>query len=164
MSGLDERNDSSRLARWLWALGPVILYAGAIVFVSSQSKLPEPGLLAALMKLFAKSPLSAWIGFDKIEHFLEYSLLGFLVARALQIVGAAKGRALRLVLLTAVLGAAFGATDELHQYFVPNRDSSIFDLFADTLGSATGATAWVLFVGLLGRLRRSPAEPAAARE
>lgn len=52
-----------------------------------------------------------------------------------------RDRALQLVFLTTVMSAAFGASDELDQYFVLNRDSTIFDPVAALLGSATGATA-----------------------
>lgn len=139
--------------RWVWALGPVVLYAAAIVVLSSRSSLPEPGILAAIIKFFARSPLAAWFGFDKVEHFLEYALLGFLVARAMRILSGAGAK--RVIVVTTILGAAFGATDELHQFFVPGRDSSIFDLFADTLGSAAGATVWVAFAGAFRRLSRA---------
>lgn len=36
------------------------------------------------------------------------------------------------------LAAAYGASDEFHQYFVPGRDCSGFDLLADIAGSAAG--------------------------
>lgn len=156
------RGTSSSAWRWVWALGPVLLYAAAIVVLSSRTSLPEPGILAAIIKFFARSPLAAWFGFDKVEHFLEYALLGLLVARAMRILsGAGAGR---VILVTTLLGAAFGATDELHQFFVPGRDSSIFDLIADTLGSAAGATAWVVLAGAFRRRARTPVAAGPARE
>ena len=33
----------------------------------------------------------------------------------------------------------YGITDEIHQSFVPMRDASAFDIFADGLGSFAGA-------------------------
>lgn len=161
---MEGRSALGRPSRWIWALGPVVLYAAAIVALSSRTRLPEPGLLEAIMRLFAKSPFAAWFGFDKIEHFCEYALLGFLVARALRVLGLVGRGALALVMATTLAGAAFGATDELHQFFVPGRDSSIFDLLADTLGSATGATAWVLLSAAVRRLYPAPLGGPAVRE
>jgi VanZ family protein len=41
----------------------------------------------------------------------------------------------RLVVLLAML---YAATDELHQAFVPNRQSSVVDVLIDTLGAVLG--------------------------
>jgi len=135
--------ERSQLRRWLWALGPVALYAGAIVLLSAQSELPSVGWLWKLRYLYSQSPLGGLFGFDKIQHFLEYAVFGFLIARAVQILSDPKRRSVRIWLVATLLGAAFGATDELHQYFVPHRDSSVGDLVADTLGTAFGAASWL---------------------
>jgi VanZ family protein len=43
------------------------------------------------------------------------------------------------VLAAAVIASAFGATDEVHQSFVPGRNADVADWVADTLGAAVGA-------------------------
>ena len=53
------------------------------------------------------------------------------------------------------LSAAYGASDEFHQYFVPGRDCSGFDLLADIAGSAAGI---YVFTRML-RAFRIPAVP-----
>jgi len=128
-----------RLGKWAWALGPVAIYAGLIVFLSSRSSLPSVRLN------------------DKLLHFGEYAVLAFLVNRALLLLRpSASPRT--LTLLAIGLATAFGLTDELHQHFVPNRDASLFDLVADFLGSAAGAMAYAAWADLRGRLvRRLPA-------
>ena len=104
---------------WIAALSPVLLYAAAIFAVSAQSDLPP-------------SPVS-----DKVAHFIEYAALGFLLARALYLlVDRSVFWAAGVAVAAAVL---FAGTDELHQYFVPNRNASVFDLLADFLGSVVGA-------------------------
>ncbi len=65
---------------------------------------------------------------DKLAHLVEYALLGFLLGRG-------TGRAA----LAFAVAALYGATDELHQAFVPGREASLFDWFADVLGAALGA-------------------------
>jgi VanZ family protein len=49
-----------------------------------------------------------------------------------------------------LLSAAYGATDEFHQRFVPGRTADLLDLAADTAGAA----AAVAVVWLIARWRR----------
>lgn len=123
---------------WIVALGPVVLYGLAIYLVSAQSNLPP-------------SPVG-----DKIAHFAEYALLGFLLTRGLFLLF---DRGIRWAAVVAVVAStAFGLTDELHQYFVPNRDASLLDLVADFAGSVAGAVAY----GVLAReIRARLATPGA---
>lgn len=144
---------------WLWALGPVALYAGAIVLLSSQSEFPSIGLLAKLRYAFARSPFG-FVGFDKIQHFVEYAIFAFLIARALQILGPTEQSRGRTWIVAASLGTLFGLTDEIHQYFVPKRDASLADLAADALGSGAGAAAWLM----LRSFFRSPARTVEASD
>ena len=71
---------------------------------------------------------------DKLEHAGAYSVLGFLVARAL---GG------HVIAATAICGA-YGVTDEIHQSFVPRRQPDALDAVADTAGGLIGASAWTL--------------------
>jgi VanZ family protein len=105
----------------LW-LG-VLLYLGAIFYLSSQPN-PLPVLTSRLG--------------DKLLHLIEYGGLGLLLTFALDGVGLGVRRAALLALLAA---SAYGASDEIHQSFVPNRDCSARDWAADTAGAALGAAA-----------------------
>ncbi len=73
-------------------------------------------------------------GVDKIIHFVEYAVLGFLMAYSLKNSGVR-----RYILLGWILASFYGITDEIHQSFVPMRDTSVFDVFADGIGSFVGA-------------------------
>ena len=94
---------------------------------------------------------------DKPAHFLEFAILGFLLARGL---GVGRGKAhLFLPWLLAVL---YGIADEYHQSFVEGRVPSPFDVLADALGAAAGTA-----VGLLaekGFSRRLFRKSAGSRE
>ena len=70
---------------------------------------------------------------DKVMHLLEYGPLGFLFARALR---ATMRVPLPVVasIMAVALGIMVGATDETIQRFTPGRESSIYDLAADTVG------------------------------
>jgi VanZ family protein len=46
----------------------------------------------------------------------------------------------------AVVGSAYGLTDEVHQAFVPNRSADPRDWLADTAGALAGAIVVVAFL------------------
>jgi VanZ family protein len=110
--------------RWLVFLAP-LLYAAVIFALSSQSR-PLPFLS------------DDFLSHDKILHALEYSVLGALLVGALRLAGLRPPVALVVAVL---LGSIYGATDELHQSFVPGRDAAVLDWVADTLGVTLGAAA-----------------------
>lgn len=80
------------------------------------------------------SPLS-FPGDDKVVHAGVYAVLGGLLRVATGRTGAA-----------VTLAAAYGASDEFHQSFVPGRDADVLDWLADVagavLGAAFAARAW----------------------
>lgn len=73
---------------------------------------------------------------DKLLHTLEYGALAFLLARAVWGEGLSRPAAL---VAAVILTSAYGATDEYHQSFVPNRSSDVADWMADTVGASLGA-------------------------
>jgi len=108
---------------------PAVLIAGTLWFLSSQSTLPQPpGVL---------------LGWDKMQHLLAYGVLGAAIGLWVPL-GFWKRRPWRAVLLTTAIGSIYGAIDEIHQYFVPYRDSNVFDWVANTLGSFLGALVIML--------------------
>ena len=107
----------------LW--GPPIVYMAVIFGFSSQSD-PMPYVTQHV-----------W---DKLLHLTEYAGLAVLFARAVAGEGLTAASA---VVAAIVLTSAYGASDELHQAFVPHRDSDVRDWVADTLGSVVGASAFV---------------------
>ena len=121
------------MKRKVLAFLPLALWAALIFALSHRTDLPQKPELP---------------GFDKLAHAAEYALLAFLLARAL--VRGLDVAPRKAAVLALCLGAAFGATDELHQRFVPGRDSSVYDLAADVVGAGLGAAAWLAFL----RVRR----------
>lgn len=99
---------------------PAILYGLGIMVLSNQQNLP------------VISPFS-W--FDKVEHIIEYLLFTVLV-----FIGWPKSRYFHIL---AVL-ALFAFSDELHQYFVPGRFSSIWDWAADMVGTSMCCGLWYM--------------------
>jgi VanZ family protein len=103
---------------------PVILVCMLIFFLSSQSKLPDMPVHLPFM--------------DKIEHTAIYALLGFLVRRAMVSDMNRKSWFRNPGLYAVLFCLLYGISDEVHQYFIPNRECSGFDLIADVLGGFIG--------------------------
>jgi len=73
---------------------------------------------------------------DKVIHFCVFAVIAASLTGALH--ENSKVRKGYWV-LAAVLVAIYGATDEFHQYFVPGRECSVLDWFADATGAFVGA-------------------------
>jgi len=112
-------------ALWYWA--PVVGYAGLIFFLSAQSH-PEEQLPSFLLKGIS----------DKVLHAVEYAMLALLCYRAFRW-AAGPVVARQAVVLAIVTASVFGLTDEVHQLFVPFRESSWQDWLADTVGATLAA-------------------------
>lgn len=128
----------TRLAGLLWAA--LLSWACVILYLSSLTpkELPE----------------SAFLFWDKLNHFAAYAVGGWLATSAL---GVSRPQSTgRSVLISAVLLiAAFGVLDEALQTLTPGRSGAdLDDWLADVIGAAVGA--W------LARLTRRH-RPAAAR-
>ncbi len=83
-------------------------------------------------------------GTDKVVHVALYVGLALTWLRALADGLRGPFSAGQLV-LAVVLTVAYGASDEFHQRFVPNRSSDVMDLVADAGGAciaAAGCKAW----------------------
>jgi VanZ family protein len=72
---------------------------------------------------------------DKVSHLIAYFGFGVVVVRAFA--GGLRRRFAWTVAVAAIVFcAAYGASDEFHQVFVPGRSADIRDLFADAIGGA----------------------------
>ena len=88
-----------------------------IFYLSSLSYPPQP-----LPQTVKEAPI--------IEHFIEFAILGSLL-----FIGFRSIKIYKYALLFAILvGIFYAITDEIHQFFVPGRYASIFDVIVDSLG------------------------------
>jgi VanZ family protein len=101
-------------------------------------------------------PSAAFLTWDKLNHFIAFTLGGWLAASALRFsrptapLGA-------LLLLPIVLIAAFGALDELLQLYTPGRTGAdLYDWIADSLGAVAGAIFSLFTHARLDRLIPRP--------
>lgn len=82
--------------------------------------------------------LGDWL-VKKGGHMTGYALLAAGYLRAL---AAGKAVTKRFWMLAVLLCFFYATTDEFHQYFVPGRNSSPYDVMIDTIGAVFGAGIW----------------------
>jgi len=79
------------------------------------------------------------LGFtDKLDHFIGYFILAFLVNLMLMYQRKSKFLFERAPFATVVICLFYGVVDELHQLFIPGRSAETWDWVADALGTLTG--------------------------
>ena len=71
---------------------------------------------------------------DKILHFFAYLIYGITIQLAL--INSENYNKRKFYLVILLIGALFGLSDEIHQYFVKGRSTELYDLIADILGVA----------------------------
>ena len=71
---------------------------------------------------------------DKILHICIYGLLGLLCYVSLIHLNTKNTFSLNPVKWTLIIGIIYGASDEFHQLFVPNRSCDFWDWVADATG------------------------------
>jgi VanZ family protein len=87
-----------------------------------------------------------------VAHMLTYGLLAALLLYGLSWKYSGTWNA-RLAGLAVALATLYGATDELHQTFVPGRTGNLVDIGWDLLGAVLGVTAYRLYPRMSTRLR-----------
>jgi len=105
--------------------GPVAVYVLLIFYLSSMSNPPGIPPVRHL---------------DKVVHFFEYGVLGFLVGRALGLSAPRRGY-WAVFALSLMLGSVVGAADETYQGTVEGREKSAADFAADVAGIGVGLLA-----------------------
>lgn len=76
-------------------------------------------------------------------HFCEFAVLGFLSLNALRTVDI---KMWLKPIYSWGFSVIYAMTDEIHQYFVPDRVCDIKDIAVDALGALTGVAAMCLLV------------------
>lgn len=69
--------------------------------------------------------------YDKLLHFIAYFIYGLSTLTMLFFV---KKNDKKLILIGLIVSILFAISDEVHQYFVPDRIMDIYDLIADLFG------------------------------
>lgn len=115
-------------SRWFVSFGPAI---GYMLLIWAVSSIP-------VQVDFSRIPFR-----DKGVHFTEYAMLGALFVHALR-TSLPKRHWLFAFAIAAFATTLWGAIDEIHQAFVPGRNSDVHDLIADGLGAMAGAAIYLI--------------------
>lgn len=83
----------------------------------------------------------------KIAHFTEFAALGFCTAGAIHFTFLK-----RSFFASFVPCVLYSVSDEIHQYFVPDRACRIFDIFVDSCGIAIGIGIFLLIIFIVNRI------------
>lgn len=120
----------------LWTA--TIIWAATILWLSSLSS--------------SELPSVAHMFWDKFSHFTAFAVGGWLAASAMRSTWPSLHFTVPVVMVI-LMGASFGAFDELFQLFTPGRSGADFyDWVADVLGIVTGSSLTLLTHGFLERL------------
>ncbi|MGN0376573.1 MAG: VanZ family protein [Suilimivivens sp.] len=84
----------------------------------------------------------------KLAHFTEYMAVGLLSFGIITMWIKNTGKGIILVVLQLLISAGL---DEIHQYFVPGRYSSLKDVMIDTAGGITGILVILCVKGIKKR-------------
>ena len=144
--------------RWLRQWAPLILLLGLIWVLStllfsadSTGRVVFPALRKLIPAITANELREIHYWMRKLAHVCVYFVLSFVLLRALR--RGRPGWQLSWALGALGLVMAIALLDELHQYYVPGRGSSIRDVMLDTAAAALAQVfAW-------HRARRQPRLP-----
>jgi VanZ family protein len=110
---------------------PVLAYVTLIFSLSAQP--------------YLKPPYMSKVVTDKVYHAAEYGVFGLLLARAVR-ASLRVSMPIAAAMITLALGVVIGACDESFQRFIPGRQSSVYDLLADTIGVSVAVVVYLIFV------------------
>ena len=105
---------------------PPVLYMALIFVISSLEQPPLP------------MPKFEWLTIDKLYHFVEYGILSVLLAIAFVNVPPKWLPTGWIWVTAALISILYGASDELHQMFVPGRFATVADWVSDVIGAIAG--------------------------
>lgn len=87
----------------------------------------------------------------KLAHFLLYTLVGILVMSLMSTYKIEQIKRISISLLTGVL---YAISDEVHQFFVPGRGSSVQDVFLDSFGVIFGILVVIGIIKIYKKLKK----------
>lgn len=133
----EKASNRSVVLSWL----AVVIMAGVIFWMSANTgtninqRLGIISALKAFLSSIAFSLTGHEVDVSPIGHFVEYFIFGILLLNALRFHMPLS----RAVFFAIIIGSTYGVTDEIHQYFVPDRSCDPMDWLVDTIAVALGA-------------------------
>lgn len=155
------------VVRWLLSWWPALLW-GAVIFSMSTDTFSSEHTASVI------EPILRWIYpavtaeqfavihhlIRKTAHFTEYFIFALLLFRGVRL--GRPGWRWSWGLIALLIAAAYSASDEFHQAFVPSRTASPYDSLLDSTGAL--AAILFLFLWLRHRAAKRPSATASALE
>ena len=146
-----------RRAFWFWAAAAFVCML--VIFLFSAQPAEESSAASGSLTRTIVGVVFSWfmpvgqevpesllelaeVGLRKSAHLLVFSVLGFCTANAVKHL---TERRQRVFWISLCWCSAYGALDELHQYFVPGRACMWQDWVLDTVGTALGVGLAMVF-------------------
>lgn len=163
---MEKRGEARRIAARVLSLLLVLLIMALIFSFSaqsvSQSSGVSDGFVVRLIRRFVPDfdslpaarqeklshDLSVFV--RKTAHVLEFAALGFALLLHLRTIPLAKAP-----VWAWLIGALYGAGDELHQMLVPGRGPQVTDVFIDSAGVLLGAVFFLLCARLFRKRKQA---------
>jgi hypothetical protein len=135
----------------LWTFYTPLIIWSLIIFISSSI----PG--------YALPDISIW-SWDKWVHVAIFGLMALCALIGFESAAVYRGKSRTWVILWSLMYCVvYGASDEWHQWFVPNRSCELLDFYADLVGIGAIHALYILnlppFV-FLGKFIHGRIEPA----
>jgi VanZ family protein len=84
----------------------------------------------------------------KMAHFTEYAALGFCMSSAIYFTFNKHN------FISLIPCFLYAVSDEIHQYFVPDRACCVFDVCIDTCGSLVGILIFLLIYRIVNKIQK----------
>lgn len=89
---------------------------------------------------------------DLFLHFIVYAVLGYFLGIAFM--HSQDSIKWKTILIAALIGILYGASDEFHQKFVSGREAAVSDFWADSAGIIFGLTIFIKFPQLFKAIQK----------
>ena len=133
----------------IFSILAVISVMGIIFFLSAQNgeeSAETSSWVIDFLSLFFKGDLAQDI-IRTFAHFSEYGVLGFLMYNVIY------SFKIKLApLISTALSLLYAISDEIHQYFVPERACQLSDLAVDFCGILLGTALMILLFRLINKI------------
>ena len=88
-------------------------------------------------------------------YAILYHIFAFFFLALFLAISMVRGKNKALLFLVIILSAAYGISDELHQFFVPGRNSALSDVFLDSVGIIFAVIIYFITVEYRKRITKS---------
>lgn len=139
------KNKILAVISWIFAVTVAVIIFRFSCDTGKESAEVSAGLLSIIIEFIGKFISHNLL--RKIAHFCEFAALGFFVAGGIKF--SFDRNKFYIPLIPCVL---YSLSDEIHQYFVPERACRVFDIFVDSCGSLTGILVFALLIFIIEKI------------